>query len=249
MAEQVLVHVGTHRTGTTSLQIFLHDHNGSLLADAGAFVPPGLVMPSLHAELPLLSLREELAWPARIRFPETRTPSWLAAAEDHVRDQVRSSTHRLLVYSHEDLSYLRHDDEATRLRDLFAGLPVKIVVFLRDKHAFLASYRAQLEAMGFTPADDPASFAYVGPDSWLLDYGALVDAYQRTFGAAAVEVLDYDRIVERDGSVIPAFTDLLGIARRSLPPLDRYFVNRAGAHVRPTDEQLAAIRRRLAERS
>jgi hypothetical protein len=55
--------------------------------------------------------------------------------------------------------------------------------------------------------------------------------------------------MRRDRSVIPAFTDLLGIARSSLPPLERYAFNRSGGQVRPTAEQLAALRRRINEQA
>jgi hypothetical protein len=248
MAEHVLLHVGTHKTGSTSLQLFLRDHNDGLLARSGAHYPSGLLLPILHADLPLLAIRRERDWPARIRFPDTRDPAWLAAAEAHVREQHAASSRPTLVYSHEDLSYVRFDDEVDRLRELFGALTVRVVVYLREPAAFLRSYRQQLEAMGFPASNDRDSFAYVEPDSWLVDYDALVSVYRRGFGETNVEVIDYDDAVARDGSIIPSFTDLLGIARADLPPLDGYRLNQAGAHVRPTDEQLADIRRRLASR-
>jgi hypothetical protein len=122
-------------------------------------------------------------------------------------------------------------------------------VFLRDKMAFLRSYRAQLEATGFALSDDPASFAYVEPDSWLVDHEGLLAGYRRRFGDANVTVVDYDATVRRDGSVIPAFAELIGIPRASLPSLDGYFINRTGGHLRPTSEQIEAIRRRLADQA
>ena len=243
----VVLHVGTHKTGSSSLQQLLRDQDAGLLATAGVSYPPGYLLPTLHADLPLLVMRPERMWPARIRFPETQRAGWQAAAEAHVRRQVRATPRRTLLYSHEDLSYVRHDDELHRLRDLFAGVEVNIVVILRDRAAFLRSYREQMEATGFPASDDPTSFAYVEPDSWLVDYEALVGAYRRGFGEENVEVLDYDAIVGRDGSVIPAFAERLGIERTALPPLEPYFLNRSGMHLRPTPEQLADIRRRLAE--
>jgi hypothetical protein len=249
MSGRVLLHVGTHKTGTTSIQQFLRDHDDDLLAAAGASFPEGFLIPGLHSELPLLSIRAGRSWPARIRFPETQSEAWLAAAERHVRSQVQTSEFETLVYSHEDLSYLRFDDEFVRLRGLFGPRDVTVVVVLRDKRDFLRSYREQLAAMGFAPSNDPTSFAYVGPDSWLLDYDALVNGCRRHFGTEHVEVLDYDEMVDADHSMIPAVVRLLGIEQTSLPPLDRYFFNQAGAHLRPSEAQLAAIRQRLAEQA
>jgi hypothetical protein len=250
LASRVVLHVGTHRTGTTSLQHFLHTQ-AELLASVGAAYPPGFLFPSVHSELPLLAARAEWLWPARIRLPETRRPAWLAAAAAHVREQLRAPIQPVLVYSHEDLSYLRTDDELERLRDLLAVPSVDVVVCLREPGAFLRSYRDQLTALGFELSDDRDSFAYVGEDSWLVDYEALLGGYRRWFGADRVHVIDFDADADTgaEGSIIPAFGDLLGIPRASLPPLDTYFLNRAGRPVRPSDEQVAAIRRRIVEQA
>jgi len=249
MPQRVLLHVGTHKTGSTSLQHFFRDQNDTLLAAVGASYPDGFLIPTMHSELPLLTIRPERLWPARIRFPETQGETWLAAAAQHVRTTVHSSPPDILVWSHEDLSYLRFDDQVQRLRDLLDPREVTVVAVLRDKNDFLRSYGDQLEAMGFSPSDDPSSFAYVGPDSWLVDYDALLDGYRRCFGHDNVKALDYDEAVRTDGSVIPAFADLLGVARSSLPALDGYFWNRAGVQLRPSDGQLAEIRQRLAQNS
>jgi hypothetical protein len=249
MTERVVLHVGTHKTGSTSIQQFLQDHDETLLAAAGVHYPDGFLIPSLHSDLPLLAIRPDRTWPARIRFPETLRPSWQAAAAAHVRAQVTSSSTAALVYSHEDLSYVRFDDELERLRDLFEGCRVEVVVYLREPATFLHSYRTQLETSGFELSDDPSSFAYVEADSWLVDHDALVACYGRAFGERHVRVLDYDEAVRADGSVIPSFAAALGIDRRALPSLDAYFLNRAGSRLRPTPEQLAAIRQRLADQA
>lgn len=249
MRPRVLLHIGTHKTGTTSVQQFLRDQNDHRLAEIGARYPPGFFIPSLHADLPLLTIRPDRTWPARSRFPETASPTWQSAAKAHIRQQVESSPHQLLVYSHEDLSYIRFDDELECLRDLLAGRDVRVVVCLRDKTDFLRSYREQLAATGFEPSDDAASFAYLRADSWLIDYDALLDGYRRGFGDDNVHVVDYDEAVRLDGSVIPALAELIGIDRSSLPPLDPYFLNRAGMHLRPSDSELAAIRQRLLDQA
>jgi hypothetical protein len=246
MPGRVVLHVGTHKTGTTSIQQFLRDENDRLLAGVDASYAEGFLLRIVHTELPLLVLRPERMWPARLRFPETQRLSWQTAAGAHVRGQVSAPTPAQLVYLHEDLSYLRYADEFARLRALLDGREVTVVVFLREREAFLRSYAAQLEGTGFEQSDDPTSFAYVRPDSWIADYDALLEGYRGCFGAANVKTFDYDAVVARDGTVIPTFAELLGIPRSSLPPLDDYFLNPTGAHIRLPPEMLGAIRERLA---
>jgi hypothetical protein len=247
MADRIVLHVGTHRTGTTSLQAFLRAHE-ALLADVQTSYPPGFLIPTVHAELPLLTIRPDRTWPARLRFPETQRASWMAAARAHVRATVTAATNQRLVYVHEDLSYLRHDDELERLRELFEGSAVHVVVVLREPEAFLRSYRAQLLGTGFEPSEDPTSFAYLAADSWLVDHEALLHGYRRWFGDANVTVLDYDAAMGRDGSMIPSITDLLGIERSALPSLEGFHYNGSGSAIRLPAEQLLAIRNDLAER-
>ena len=246
MPRRVLLHVGTHKTGTTSIQTFLKDENDGVLARAASHYPSGFLFPNVHMDLSLLALGPDRSWPARLRFPETSSAAWQAAAHAHIRDQVTSGVHDRLVYVHEDLSYVRSDDEIERLDGLFEGRAVTVVVVLRDRTDFMRSYRSQLEGTGFEVSSDRASFAYVDPDSWLLDYDALVGTYRRWVGPDQVVVLDYDALMRADGSVIPAIAELIGIERGSLPPLHRYQLNQSGSHVRLPDDERAAIRRRLA---
>lgn len=248
MSGRVLLHVGTHKTGTTSIQQFLRDQNDGLLAATGSVYPPGFLIPVVHTELPLLTIRPDRTWPARIRFPETQRPSWATAAHDHVRAQVLSAEHEQLVYVHEDLSYLRFADEFGRLGDLFSGRHVNVVIVLREREAFLRSYRSQMEATGFQESADPTSFAYLEPDSWLLDFDTLIRGYRQAFGDSNVTILNYDDLVRSDGTVIPRFAELIGIPRSSLPGLTKYRLNQTGAHIRLSDDQLDDIRRDLAQR-
>lgn len=245
---RTVLHVGMHKTGSTSIQQLLRDE-GALLASVGASFPAGFLIPSLHSDLPLLVLRPGRTWPARLRFPETDDPAWQRAAADHIRRAVAGAPQPVVVWSHEDLSYVRHDDELSRLRELLGDAPVQVVVYHRRRADFLRSYRDQLQATGFELSDDQSSFAYVQPDSWVADQDAVIETYRRGFGHEHVFVVDYDDALQRDGSVIPSFAELLGIAPADLPPLDRYFLNQSGAQLRLSDEGIAAVRRRAIEQS
>jgi hypothetical protein len=230
---RLLLHIGTHKTGSTSIQQFLRDEDGRLLASVSSRFAEGFFVEGHHTELPLLVLRQERDVPVRLARPETRTPEWLGRAEAHVRSVVARTTEQTLVYSHEAMSYVRHDDELERLRGLFPGLEVTVVVFLRERSAFLASYRGQLEAMGIAASDDPESFANTSPGSWLVDYDALLAAYRRAFGDGNVVAIDYDECVRLDGTVVPRFAELLGLRREVLPDLAGYFLNRSGRYLIP----------------
>jgi hypothetical protein len=133
-----------------------------------------------------------------------------------------------IVFTSEDLCWLRHDDEIDRLRTILdAGqFEVKVVLYLRNKLDFLRSYTAQIfKVPGRQPSSDSASTLYVEPDTWLVDYDGLVATYQRGFGANNLIVIDYDEQMRTLGNVIPSFLRVLGLQAGDELDSSLYFLN------------------------
>ena len=148
---RVVVHIGTHRTGTTSIQQFLRDQS-RLLADADVWFPVGLFHPNNHLELEFLAIRPERRPRRSIeRRPETLEEGWRIDAVQ-IRGRGGAPT---VVYSAESLSCLRFDDEAERLVNLLDGRDIGVVMYVREPAAFLRSYRFALEAAGFPTVIGP----------------------------------------------------------------------------------------------
>ncbi len=211
MPSQVILHVGTHRTGSTSLQRFLAEHRDGVVREAGYRYPVGMVDADSHIELGLASLRPsrltELApfgdWLHTQLGLEARTidPSWA----ERVRSEAGRTSDDTLLYSCENLSWIRHPDEVAGLQALFPGARLTALMFTRDPADFLASYASMSRFLIGPGDDDPDSVWHIGPSTWLVDYQACL---------------------ETDGSTIPTVLDLLGIDRSALASTDDYFVNR-----------------------
>ena len=110
------------------------------------------------------------------------------------------STAEIVLFSAEGLSYMRTQEEIDHLRDLLAPRLITPIVVFREQTAYLASFRAALQRLGFSgPVDDPRAVAYTEPDSWLVDYPALLDVLRDLAGTRLPVVLDYDREVAAMG--------------------------------------------------
>jgi hypothetical protein len=197
---RVLLHIGTHKTGTTSIQHFLRDHLGE-----PAF-PAGYEYEENHS-----LIAHSLARPGRLvgyaRVKNADGPATLAGIPNRVRaDLARADD--LLVLSGESLSLLRFDDEVERVMQLFTGSEVEVVMYTRCPVDFLRAYRLTMQVLNYQPSDDPDSIHYVEPDSWLVRYHERVDLLKRH---THVHHFDYDALVAHDGSVIPSFAALVGI--------------------------------------
>ncbi len=65
--------------------------------------------------------------------------------------------------------------------------------------------------------NDKESHTYMQPDSWLVDYELRLRSYRESFGHDNVIVIDYDREIEKHGSVLPSFIDRIGAAQEFMP--------------------------------
>ncbi len=232
MARTVVLHIGTHRTGTTSIQQALADERQGLLARVGFRFPETPVMRNVHVELQFASTRrdrlEALArfydWMlGRIEYPirHCQDPAWL----DATHAAVAATDGDRLVYSVEGLSLLRHPDEIERVVSLFDGSDLSVVMFVREPAEFLRSYEWSMRVLGLTMSDDPDSLLYVGPGSWVVDYETRAALWRDAIGAPNVHIISYEECMETAGSTVPAMFEALGIDRAAAVGLDRYFLN------------------------
>jgi hypothetical protein len=196
-----LLHIGTHKTGTTSIQHFLRHHVGA------PTYPVGLVEPDHHTELADVAARPERIDLAAMR-PETSGEQWRAMARAHIRAQVTSDVDRL-IYSAENLSLLCHADEVASVMDLLAGRDVQVVMYVRNPADFLEVYAVTMSLWDLPPTARPDAITDFSPRSWLVDYQTRIDLWAQH---APVTVIDYDEVVAADGSVIPSMASLVGVA-------------------------------------
>lgn len=205
-----VLHIGTHRTGTSSIQAALRDRMPATRFAVGS------LLPDQHVELLFASMRPD-------RLAEFRPfYDWALQQTGHVIEscldlrwgqvaRTLTDTPRPGLFSCEGLSLLRYPDEVKRCARLLDG-PVSLVMFTRAPDEFLASYRWALGWMGLAPSDDPDSCAYLKPDSWLVDYQARIDLWSTV---ATVHAIDYA------GDSVRAFFELLGLAA----PAKSYVLN------------------------
>lgn len=186
----VVLHIGLHKTGTTSLQTLLWD-NADSLADRGIYPYP--FKESL--KLATACVREECAdIPAA--YAERDWLDRRAELYDECRGEIEAFLDRApigkAVISCEHLSYFRTEEECARLKSLFPE-PIRFEIYLvlRDKAAFLESYRNQtIKSVRNRLTYRATSPYYCLPGSWLTDFERLQAVYTAQFGQ--VTTFDYD---------------------------------------------------------
>jgi hypothetical protein len=229
MSKTLFLHIGTYKTGTTSLQRFVLDQSDELRRH-GIALYRGQIRASNHIELHLAALRYDrdsfakLGHSQHVKFDVAYTQQ----IARRVQSFLNSVPEPCALFSSEGLSLLRYDDEIERLRTILDAhnREVRVVLYLRNKADFLRSYASQiLKQEGRKPSHDKRSALYVGSDTWLTDYDSLIAAYQRGFGAGNLTIIDYDAEMQRVGNVIPSFLKVLGVQAGDKMDPSSYFLN------------------------
>ena len=240
------LHIGMHKTGSTSLQEYLRIHTEEL-SRLGVAVFRGVHKHSA-VEFPLLAAEPEKDLPAKSLFPLSNDPVWLASLRESVVRQVsaaRATDH--LIISSEGLAFLRAPTEIAALAELLPDCEVRVVLAHRNEREAAAAFRHTLLGMGLRESDDPASCCHLAPGSWVFDHESLADSYRAQFGSGSVTVLDYDAETTEGRSVVPTLLTALALDLGTVPrPDDRRLNSRSPA---PTPAGLRArLRTRLAVR-
>lgn len=177
---RTLIHIGQHKTGTTSIQHYLQKYRPAL-AKAGLYVPDtllGFTNPS-HFLLNVYALDADRDSTAKIMLRESVDPGFYDTLESRLQQDIarhyeraRDQGCRDIIWSNEGLYLLNSTTEYQRLKGLFAKYSEQLTCLccLRDKASYLDSYRRQLHSLNLPLSDDPRSTRYLEPDSWLVDY-------------------------------------------------------------------------------
>lgn len=212
MIERVIYHVGLHTTGTAMVHTFLGRKRPALRKRSIDF-PRGVFRPNSHLEVVLATMRPERDLPAKLRNALVVDEAMQARIVADLRQQAESAGCSHQLFCSDGLSLLRFTDEFDRLRAIFPGASVQIVMAVRDPADYLRAYGEELRKTPATaaPPADRESTLYCAPDSWLADIEGRVKAFQAAFGEENVTIIDYDRVMARGGNVLVPFLKSIGV--------------------------------------
>jgi hypothetical protein len=218
MAEKrIIVHVGAHKTGSTSIQQFMYVNRDRLKSHGIAYYR-GKFNPANHMELHGAAMRVDRISPFKANRKVHGGPEYASEVKLDLAGFASMAAAPTLVFSAEGLSYLRYPDEMEALKRILPPGGVEIVYYFRNPSDFLAAYKQQ-------SVNWRGKGVNVDDEAWLTDFKARIAAFRETFPKVVAK--SYDREMEEVGNVIPSFLDILGV-RDKFPPSDwqEIFLNR-----------------------
>lgn len=174
---RVYLHIGLHKTGTTSFQKYCRDNHEAMLGQNLVWYRP--MVDELNAHEVSLSVLRDGVMPV---------PSWYTNPADvsrRLQQIIDAHPGKDLLVSAEALSFIRTEVECERLRSLF-GERVKdcdfvVLVVMREREDWWQSYSNEIMKTPLGPSRDPVSYRCLQQPSWLTDFEGLLDAYRRQF--------------------------------------------------------------------
>ncbi len=186
-----LLHIGTHKTGTTTRQKFMSSVAGELYSSGVLYPERGCPRPpnphNGHHLLPFSIRKHKLMGATESVWTE-------------LLDEVAAKAPRLVVLSSEEFS-LCPPAHIARIRDYLSEFAVEVIVYLRNHFRFMFSVYCQLVKNGTTQSPFRE---FLAVESHRCDYGRLVSDWSDVFGREAVSIRVYDKIA-RDHRLIEDF--------------------------------------------
>jgi len=188
---RTILHIGQHKTGTSSLQHFLREHRAEL-SRRGLYVPDSLAGfedPS-HFLLNVCALDENRGSPLKDRLLKTEPDAFFSGLRARLEQDIARHCQlaetqgcKDIIWSNEGLYLLNSTREYKRLRDLFEAYSSSVVCVccFRERASFRSSYARELEKHGLGPSDEVDSYRYLREDSWLFSYGAKTALLREVF--------------------------------------------------------------------
>lgn len=209
MSKVVFLHIGTHKTGTTSLQTFLA-RNELNLASYGAYFPKA-------GRITEFSGHHNLAWELN---DDERFDPQNGGIRD-LRDELSSTDWSTVILSSEDFEYLYCRPERLKVLKSLADLleyELIAVGFFRDPASYANSLYAELAKHRLTQSiesfvdDIVTDGEFVFNSNWrfCFDYPRIVEGFQSIFGKDRFIWHPYRRRIEESFFRVVGLDDLYG---------------------------------------
>lgn len=234
MARRAIVHIGTFKTGSTSIQAFI-DANAERLALQGIHVPASIGRPNQHGlAIYALSERETTGL---IRFyglldrerREAKRAEVAAALNAEMAALPETIT--TVIFSNEHLSGLNRASEVERLKELLAPHfeTIDIVVYLRRQDLRIVSDYTQKVRDGYSKRLNLRDYK----PSEGLDLVEFLDKWAGVFGASALIPRIFARSDFVGGDLISDFIAATGIKNDPSfrhPPIENVGLSHKAIH-------------------
>ena len=191
---KLILHIGRHKTGTSSLQRFLHI-NRDRLESLGVYYPVSGAAPIAHHYIARYFNRR-----ANERFSESEREKHSQAFQNLMHEvENRSGT---VLLSSEGFQNCNPKSLARGI----ASDEIQIFVYIREQVDYLISaYQQKVHATNYTASLEEFS------EGFFVNYDVFLRRWEEVYGKSNIKVRIYSRSYLKDGDIVSDFCQNIGI--------------------------------------
>lgn len=223
---RTILHIGQHKTGTTSLQHYLKKEHQNLLKK-GLYIPQSIVgieHPS-HYILSVYALKSTRLSPMKEVLLKNQHPDYfkslekklLADIKNHYKQAVKNNCSDIL-WTNEGLYLLNSVSEYQTLHQLFQRYSDEVICVccFREKNSFRQSFSQQLKTQALSFSQDKDSYRYIEPTSWLFDYDRKKALLEQVFKTTLFLAYDTEDMIKTFMTSIGYYADTTKVERLNI---------------------------------
>ncbi len=188
---KTIIHIGQHKTGTTSIQSFLQLKKSEFRKE-GLYIPDAILNinnPS-HYLLNVYSLNKNRLSSMKETLLNTHSKVFFNSLKQKLTEDIKKHYQKAkkegckeVIWSNEGLYLLNSTEEYQRLFDLFSKHSEEItcICCFREVKSYRKSYMQQLIKQELTFSNEKDSYKYIAEDSWLFNYNRKKQLLQSVF--------------------------------------------------------------------
>jgi hypothetical protein len=221
---KIYIHIGTHKTGSTSLQVFLRKSENAL-AKQGILIPNS---GSPEGKSFNVSCgHHELAWYFLGKHGISSDSSWRDLAEE-----IEQHDGKKVVISAEAFDNLK-TSHMSEIKNYLSGHKIYPVIYLRNPLSYMISAYKQRIKMGTYSG----SFRkYLEEHINDVDYNTLIESWISVYGKDNLKIRIFDKV--KKFGVESDFCDIIGV---NFTELKRYVQRKV--NISPGDKEILVMRR------
>jgi hypothetical protein len=180
--KKLVLHIGLHKTGTSSIQSFLQSIEQDSLSEYGFLYPKSCRVRDSH---------DLLAWSAASHYREGKYPTPpLEEVVSELLTELSNTTADTIVLSSEFFWPMTRDDIAS-LCGHFKDYDLSAVVYVRNYLGFLKSAYGQGIKTG---ASEKLDLKYLEDRMWWFDLNTVIGSWKSVIGDDRIHVRVYDKV-------------------------------------------------------
>jgi hypothetical protein len=209
---KVILHIGTEKTGTSSIQHFLHVNRRRLsksgfhlMRSAGDYDQRALAAYTRSNDEADYYFFEQ---GIKSNSDKEKFRTDLEAVIDKELSSLPKRIHSVIISSEHFHSTLRNDQAIDKLRKLLSKYfkKVQIICYLREQGALCTSSYSTALKSGICRTLENFARLNCSPKNYYYNYWQLLSKWETAFGQEALDIAIYDKLIFRNGDLLQDFT-------------------------------------------